>query len=424
MKRDLLERDRAVVWHPYTQHGLGREPLPVVSAQGAYLNLASGQRVLDGISSWWVNIHGHAHPRIVKAIAEQAAKLEHVIFAGFTHEPAVALAEILVRGANRTCSGSFSRAFFSDNGSTAVEVALKMAYQSFVNQGKPERPRFLALRNSYHGDTFGAMAVGEPNGFHSLFRGLLPQVDFVEPSDLEGFERLLAVPQVPYAAFIFEPLIQAAGGMRVYSHEFLKSAIELCRKKGVITIADEVFTGFYRTGTLFAFEQIGATPDLLCLSKGITGGFLPLSATLATDEIYSAFLSKDVRQAFLHGHSYTANPIACAAALESWAMLEEPGTQERIRRIGVKTSERVARIKAQGSNVKSARSLGTIGAVEIDSSRTYFNSPSAIIAEKAIAKGVLIRPLGNVLYAVPPYCVTGSELDRIYDVIEEILHEL
>ena len=419
----LSRRDQKVIWHPYTQHALAKDPLPVVAAEGAYLTLENGTRILDAISSWWVNLHGHSHPVISKAIAEQAAKMEHVIFAGFTHEPAVRLAELLLEGANRTQRAPFSRVFYSDNGSTAVEAALKMAFQFHTNRGDEKRTRFLALRHSYHGDTFGAMAVGEPNGFHVQFRKLLAPVDFVEPGNLDSLFQLLKVGGSSYAAFIFEPLVQGAAGMKIYDAEFLQAAAVLCREYGILTIADEVFTGFHRTGSLFAYERAAITPDLVCLSKGITGGFLPLAVTLTSEAFYEAFLSPDIRTAFLHGHSYTANPIACAAAVASWTVLNESSTQRRIQAISHKTSERIEHFKTLTDRVRNARSLGTIGAVELLSDRTYFNSSGSSVFQRAIERGVLLRPLGNVIYSVPPYCCTDKEIDRIYDVMEEIIHE-
>lgn len=419
MPAGLVERDRKVIWHPYTQHGLARENLPVVSAEGAFLILEDGTKILDAISSWWVNLHGHGHPVIAAAIAGQARTMEHVLFAGFTHEPAVRLAELLLEGAQSN-GNRFARAFFSDNGSTAVEAALKMAFQFHLNRGDQKRSRFLALRHSYHGDTFGAMAVGEPTGFHAPFRKLLAPVDFIETSDLEGLQKRLEDQGSEYAAFIFEPLIQAAAGMKVHGAEFLQEAIKHCREKGILTIADEVFTGFYRTGALFASHRAEIDPDLMCLSKGISGGFLPLAATLASQEIYEAFRSTEMRSAFLHGHSYTANPIACAAAVASWGLLQAEETHRRIEAISEKTK---ARVTALSKKLKNARSLGTIGAVEISNGGTYFNSRSQGIFDRALRRGVLLRPLGNVIYAVPPYCCTDEEIDRIYDVIEEISHE-
>jgi adenosylmethionine-8-amino-7-oxononanoate aminotransferase len=415
---NILEKDRKWIWHPYSQHGLNREILPVISARGAYLKLADGREILDGISSWWVNILGHSHPEIAAAIFAQASSLEHVIFSGFTHYPAVALAEQLVQHPALAVAG-LSKVFYSDNGSTAVEVALKMAYQFHVNRGEP-RSHFLALKNSYHGDTLGAMAVGEPEGFHEIFRKLMPPVDFILPEDLAELEHLLRANPNRYAAFIFEPLLQGAGGMRMYSPEFLKNAVDLCQKYGVLTIADEVFTGFYRTGKCFAFEHCGIRPDMICLSKGITGGFLPLAVTLVQERIFEGFLSESLATAFLHGHSYTANPIACAAALASWKVLHEPETQRKIAEICEITEERILKLRSM-RGAKNARCLGTVGAVELADGYTYFSEKAGSLMAAALNKGVLLRPLGSVVYTVPPYCCTATEIHQIYDAVEDLI---
>ena len=490
MSSEWVDKDREYIWHPYTQHGLGLDPLPVVSAQGAYLELADGSRVLDAISSWWVNVLGHSHPEIAHAIAEQAKTLEHVIFAGFTHQPAVELAETLL-SACRERGASFSRVFYSDNGSTAVEVALKMAFQFHHNNQDTTRTRFLALKGSYHGDTFGAMSVGDPQGLHPLFRPLLASVDFVTPGDLSELKQYIErsnshqhdshqhdshqhdshqhdshqhdshqhdshqhdshqhdshqhdshqhnahqadvhlsntppsnTPGGRYAAWIVEPLIQGAGGMNIYSSEYLREGIRLCRAAGIPVIFDEVFTGFYRTGTAFAFEQVGEMPDFLCLSKGITGGFLPLAVTLTTDRIFQAFRSNKLSQAFLHGHSYTANPIACAAAIATWQLLQSNETQDRIRQITRTTQARLATIKNL-PGVSEVRSLGTIGAIQLKGQSTYFSEVASKIRAAAIKKGVLLRPLGNVVYTAPPYCLTDAELERMFDVVGELIQEL
>jgi adenosylmethionine-8-amino-7-oxononanoate aminotransferase len=415
----LSERDQGVIWHPFSQHGLGDPILGVVSGRGVYLKLSDGREVIDGISSWWVNLHGHAHPEIAQAIFEQSQKLEHVIFAGFTHDPAVRLAEALVAHPFIRAAG-LSKVFYSDNGSTAVEVALKMAFQVHINRGGPPRERFLALSNSYHGDTLGAMAVGEPEGYHKIFRSLLPQVDFVNPGDLSTLKSYLSKNRNQYSAFIFEPLVQGAAGMKMYSPDFLREAVELCQSEGVLTISDEVFTGFYRTGRCFASEYAGIRPDLLCLSKGITGGFLPLSVTLASDQIFEAFLSRDLKTAFLHGHSYTANPVACAAALASWRILQSEDCQSRIASLCHQTEREVAALR-RNRRVTSVRSLGTIGVVEVDVSGDYFSGNLKPLGRRALDQGVFIRPLGNVIYVLPPYCMSELELRRVYQVIGELL---
>lgn len=416
--RNLREEDGRMIWHPYSQHGMKLPVLPVVSGKGAYLKLENGKEVLDGISSWWVNLHGHSHPRIAEAVHRQALQLEHVIFAGFTHRPAVELAQLLLEypSVNRA---DFSRVFYSDNGSTAVEVALKMAFQYHVNSGHRDRTRFIALSQSYHGDTLGAMAVCEPSGFHALFQPLLPKVDFVEPGNMDQFRRLIRENDHSYAAFIFEPLVQGAGGMRTYPPEFLKEAVELCRSHEILTIADEVFTGFFRTGACFAFEIAGIRPDFLCLSKGITGGFLPLAVTLTHEKVFSSFSSSEMKHAFLHGHSYTANPIACAAGIESWKILQSPECRSQIASIERRTRFHIENLKKH-HEVQAARSVGTIGAIELNRPMTYFSSRPGKYLQMALEKGVLLRPLGNVLYAVPPYCCTEKEIDRIYEVMTEL----
>jgi adenosylmethionine-8-amino-7-oxononanoate aminotransferase len=418
---DLSARDRKVVWHPFSQHGLNQALLPVESAKGAHLKLSDGREILDAISSWWVNIHGHSHPSVVEAIRKQGSTLEHVIFAGFTHEPAVQLAETLVAYPSIQNAG-LSKVFYSDNGSTAVEVALKMSFQYHLNRGISGRNKFLALRNSYHGDTLGAMAVGEPDGYHNHFRRLMPDVDFVEPDQIQQLEQLLTQNGNAYAAFIFEPLLQGAGGMKLYSSSYLKEAVALCKKFGILTIADEIFTGFYRTGKCFAFEHAEIKPDLVCLSKGITAGFLPLAVTLTTEDIFQAFVSKEIRTAFLHGHSYTANPISCAAAIESWRLLQDPACLQKIQMIEQRTRKWIEELKSH-PRVQAARCIGTVGAIEIRSGENYFSPKPGALMERAIAKGVLLRPLGNVLYAVPPYCCTSEEIDLIYRIMKEVLEE-
>ena len=418
----LLARDRAHVWHPYTQHGFGETPLPVRAGQGVWLELEDGRRVIDGISSWWVNLHGHGHPALVAAIAQQAARLEHVVFSGFTHEPGIELAELLL-AATRARGARFEKVFYSDNGSTAVEVALKMAFQFHVNRGAPARTRFIALRRAYHGDTLGAMAVGADSVFHNPFRPLLPTVDFIEAGNLPALAELLERQRGQHAAMIVEPLVQGAEGMLFHSADYLKGVRQLCREHGVLLIYDEVFTGFYRTGRAFAFEHVAQgeeawTPDLLCLSKGITGGCLPLGATLATGELFDAFVGNEMSSAFLHGHSFTANPIACAVAVASWRLLESPETQANIARVARVTRECLDSF-AGDPRVENLRALGTIGALDIRDAPDYLarGETRMRMRRAALNEGVLLRPIGKTLYAVPPYCATDDELRTIYKAI-------
>jgi adenosylmethionine-8-amino-7-oxononanoate aminotransferase len=431
----LLERDRRVVWHPFTQAATAGEPLQVIGADGPDLVLADGQRVLDGISSWWTVLHGHGEPRLVRAIAEQAARLDHVLFAGATHPGAVELAERLVA---RAPSG-LSRVFFSDDGSTAVEVALKLAFQFFANLGRPEKRGFAAFVHGYHGDTVGAMSVGDPADFSFPFVPILIPVERLPTAPCEGWpltaqdgaavEAALAALAAllerkghELAAVILEPMVQGAGGMVMHSPAFLRGVAELCRAHDVLFVADEVMTGFGRTGRLFAVEHAGVSPDLLCLAKGLTGGVLPLAATLASERIFEAFLSRDARRTFLHGHSFTANPIACAAALASLELFEERGVLERVAAIEALHARCLGELAAH-PRVRSVRWLGAIGALElVGDDASYFGSrDSERIARRLLAAGVLVRPLGPVLYLLAPLATPLERLDRAWALIFEAL---
>ncbi|HVV67919.1 MAG TPA: adenosylmethionine--8-amino-7-oxononanoate transaminase [Gammaproteobacteria bacterium] len=417
----LMARDQKSLWHPFTQHGLESEFLPVVSAKGAWLQLADGKKILDAISSWWTNLHGHAQPDIASAIYAQALQLEHTLLAGFTHEPAVRLAEILLT-ATQASGANLTRCFYSDNGATAVEVAMKMAYQYYKNQQVKTRNRFIAITHAYHGDTLGSMALSARDSYHQHFSSLLPEVTFIDPQQLDQLENLLTQQPEQYCALIIEPMIQGAGGMKFHSAEFLAAVAALCHKAGVLLIVDEVFTGFYRTGKCFAFEHADIKPDLLCLAKGLTGGFLPLAATLTTEAIFNAYYSKDINQAFLHGHTFTANPIACAAAIASWQLLQQPATQENILQIS-KITQRCIQHLSQHENASLARSLGTVGAINKKNLPGYMSGSGQAIRAFAMEKNVLLRPLGSALYAVPPYCITADELEQVYQVIELILNK-
>jgi len=399
------------IWHPYTQEALDGPPIKIDRGEAAWLYTTDGRRLLDAISSWWVNIHGHAHPLIAEAIAKQARKLEQVIFAGFTHEPAEELAARLGAIVPR----QLSRLFFSDNGSTAVEVALKLAVQYWRNFGRPEKNRIVALHNAYHGDTIGAMSVSADSPFTSPFQSLrFPVSRIGNPEDLR---QLLAKKDEEIAAVIVEPLIQGAGGMIVHSIEFLKQLRELCTQHDVLFIADEVFTGFGRTGKMFACDVAGIVPDLMCLSKGLTGGFLPLAVTLCTDKIYDAFYSVDRSRTFFHGHSYSGNPLGCAAANASLRIFETEPVFERITTIEAIHRERMPGL-AKKAGVVNSRILGTVAALELRTDDAgYLSTLRSELYATFIENGVLLRPLGNVVYLVPPYVITPDELHRIYDVI-------
>jgi adenosylmethionine-8-amino-7-oxononanoate aminotransferase len=408
-----------VLWHPYTQHALEREPLAVVRAAGAWLELADGRRVLDAISSWWACLHGHGHPRLVAAIAEQARTLDHVLFAGATHEPAVRLAEKLLELA----PAGLTRAFYSDDGSTAVEVALKMAAQAWVHAGQPQRTIFVALEGAYHGDTFGAMSAGDPRPFFEPYAPFLFGVRRIPP-DAERLEAVLDELGERAAGLIVEPLIQGAAGMRTYDAGFLRAARELTSTRGLYLIADEVMTGFGRTGALFACQKAGIAPDLLCLAKGLTGGTLPLAVTLASEHVFGAFLHPERARFFPHGHTYSANPIACAAALASLELCREQDLPARFEAIGRRIERGLDELRGDG-RVLELRRLGGIVALELapraGDAAGYHARLALELRARAIERGVLLRPLGNVLYALPPACLTDAECDRIVEVCLELV---
>lgn len=411
--------DAAHVWHPYTQHGAAGPPVPVVRGEGAYLWTADGRRVLDAVSSWWVNLHGHARPEIAEAIAEQARGLEQVIFAGFTHEPAARLAAELVE----VLPPGLTRVFFSDDGSTAVEAALKMAVQLFRHRGE-RRNLVAALDNAYHGDTFGAMSASAPSVFTEAFADHLFHVarlpDPTEGDTLAALDALLAARGGEIAAVIVEPLLLAAGGMRVYGDEVLRGIRARTEAAGVLLIADEVATGFGRTGPLFACDRAGVRPDILCMSKGITGGFLPMGATAVREEVFAAFVSPDRRRTFFHGHSYTANPLACAAARASLRLTRDPACTRQ--REAIEAAHRAGLARAATHPVvRAPRVLGTVAAFEIDAGDGYLAPVGRMLAEFAFERGVLLRPLGNVVYLMPPYCTTPEEIAGVYDVVSDFL---
>jgi adenosylmethionine-8-amino-7-oxononanoate aminotransferase len=418
MSDSVLSLDAAHVWHPYTQHYAAPLPTPVARAQGSWLYDTNGRAILDAISSWWVTTHGHCHPAIVQAIAEQAGTLDQVIFAGFTHAPAAQLAAELLR---RLPAG-LSRVFFSDDGSTAVEVALKLSLQSFANRGSPRR-LVAALENAYHGDTFGAMAAGARGVFTHMYEPLLFDVarlpDPSEGDTLAALDQLIDERGHELAAVIVEPLVLGASGMRVWNEEVLRGIRARTTAAGVHLIADEVMTGFGRTGPLFACARADVQPDLMCLSKGITGGLLPLGATVATDEIFAAFSSEDRRKTFFHGHSYTANPIACAAALASLSLFDASCDTAR-QRIAAVHARQLAQLRGT-PGVKAVRQIGTVSAVELDAPAGYLSDIGRELAAFSLQQGVLLRPLGNVAYCLPPYCFSDEELDRVYTVLQRFL---
>ncbi|RMD79671.1 MAG: adenosylmethionine--8-amino-7-oxononanoate transaminase [Gammaproteobacteria bacterium] len=435
----LVARDLAVLWHPCTQmKDHERLPLiPVRRARGVWLEDFEGRRYLDAISSWWVNLFGHAHPRISEAVARQARELEHVLLAGFTHEPAVRLAERLTALAPE----GLSRCFYADNGSSAVEVALKMSFHYWRNRGE-RRTRFINLSNSYHGETLGALAVGDVALYKETYRPLLMEPVTVPSPDCfhrpEGvsweahsramfrhMEQALERHAGSVCAVIVEPLVQCAGSMRMYHPVYLRLLREACDRFAVHLIADEIAVGFGRTGTLFACEQAGVRPDFLCLSKGLTGGYLPLAAVLTTEEVYQAFYDDyPTLRAFLHSHSYTGNPLGCAAALATLELFETEPVLERNRRLAAAMAEAAAPL-AEHPRVGEVRQTGMILAVELVRDRAtrepypWQERRGLRAYEHALGRGVLLRPLGNVLYWMPPYVITEEEIALLGRVTAE-----
>ena len=421
-ERTLTERDQAVIWHPYTQMQHADPPIAIVRGEGVYLIADDGTKYLDAISSWWVNIHGHAHPYIAEKVAEQLKTLEHAIFAGFTHPSAIVFAERLLN----ILPANQAKVFYSDNGSTAVEVALKMCLQFWSNQ-KQERIKILAFNNSYHGDTFGAMAVSARSAFTKPFEQLLFDVEFIDlpnKTNLHHLKSHISHLKSELAAFIYEPLIQGAAGMLMYNAADLDELLDHCRNEGVLLIADEVMTGFGRTGKLFATDHLQLKPDVMCFSKGITGGTMAMGVTTCTQNVFDAFLSDDKLKTLFHGHSFTANPVTCAAALASLDLLEKPETTADINRISDRHSQ--FRMKIEGHpKLRNIRQTGTIIAFEWETGEgtSYFNQLGKNLYKFFLDQRIILRPLGNIIYILPPYCITNEQLDYIYRKIEEALNK-
>ncbi len=425
------------IWHPFTNGALDPAPLLVRRAEGVYLHVADGRKIIDAISSWWVNLHGHANPRITAAIAEQGKKLEHVILAGFTHEAAEELAVRL----SKWLPGELRHMFFSDDGSTAVEVALKLAIQHFVNLSRPEKTEIVALAHGYHGDTAGAMSVSDESPFTQPFQSMRYAVHRVHSAYcyrcpvglkreschiecVEQLERLLEGRSERIATVIVEPLLQGAGGMIVHPVEFLQKVRALCTKYDVLLIADEVLTGFGRTGKMFACDSANVVPDLMCVSKGITGGFLAMGVTLCTDRVEAAFCSENRMHTFYHGHSYTGNALACAAANENLRIFEDEPVFDRIATIANIHGERLGDLRGM-PQVGDVRQIGAIGAMEfVADDAGYLSALRPKLYGFFLERGVLLRPLGNVVYVMPPYVIEPDELHRVYDVIVEAIETL
>ena len=461
---NLTERDKDFIWHPFTQQKNMQPPVAVKNARGSLLFDENGKEYIDAISSWWVNIHGHAHPYIAEKIYQQALQLEHIIFAGFTHEPAVKLAERLIK----ILPGNFSKIFFSDDGSTSTEVAIKMAVQYWWNEKRESsiraragqvvnrqssivkseaaevrdetsnwqqetgnrkletgnRKKILAFNNSYHGDTFGSMSVSDRSVFTLAFHDLLFEVIFIDvptEENIASTKKIIDEHAHEIAAFIYEPLVQGAGGMKMYSATLMDELLLYIKQKNIICIADEVMTGFGRTGKMFASEYMQTKPDIICLSKGITGGTMALGVTACSEKIYTAFVNDDARKTFFHGHSFTANPVACAAANASLDLFEQENSLQKVNFISEHNIAFAQQLR-QLSGIKNVRVLGTVLAFEIiQGNDEYLNNISSIITTKSLEKGVYIRPLGNTVYIMPPYCITEDELQKAYAVLLELV---
>lgn len=421
---NLSERDLQYNWHPYTQHKTAAPHIAITKGEGALLWDENGKEYIDAIASWWVNPYGHSNTFIADAIYKQLTTLEHVLFGGFTHEPAVLVAEKLMQ----LLPTNQQKLFYSDNGSTAVEIAIKVALQYFYNKGE-KRTKIIAFENAFHGDTFAAMAASGISFFTEAFKGSLLEVVRIpvptkgnEKASLEALEALLKTND--FAAFIFEPLVQGAAGMVMYEAAALDRLMALCKKHNVFTIADEVMTGFGKTGKNFACEYLTEQPDMMCLSKALTGGTIPMAITTFTQELFDGFYDDDVNKALFHGHTFTANPTGCAAALASMELLTTDGMQHNIRRIHESHLRFEQRIKNH-PRVTTTRVLGVIFALEIktDSTESYYGNFRNKLYNYFIAKGVVLRPVGNIVYVLPPYVITDAQLEKIYQTLEEALTE-
>ncbi|MDP6962910.1 MAG: adenosylmethionine--8-amino-7-oxononanoate transaminase [Planctomycetota bacterium] len=418
MSSDLLNRDSEVCWHPFTQHQVDPLPLPITSAKDSILFLEDGSTRIDAISSWWSVLHGHCRPELVEALSSQASTLDHVLFAGCTHQPAVELAELLLDQA----PNSLARVFYSDSGSTAIEIGLKAAYQSWVRRDQAQRTTFIALEGSYHGDTFGAMAIGDPMPFFGEFAPFLFDVKRISPS-ADELRATLEQLGDRACAFVVEPLVQGAAGMKMYPADFLQAARQLCTEFGIYLIADEVMTGFGRTGNLFACQTAGIEPDIMAVAKGLSGGVLPLSATLVSEDIYRQFLDDDRSKAFFHGHTFTGNPLGCAVALRSLQLCIEEQTPKRLTKIGEMIEYELASL-SDHPRIE-IRRCGGIVAIEIVANDGGYLACAGDIMRTACRDlpDVLLRPLGNVLYAMPLACTTEEECTIIANAMMRVIKQ-
>ena len=421
----LLEKDEKYLWHPYTQHKTAAPPIVITKGEGALLWDGSGKEYIDAIASWWVNPFGHSNKFIADAIYKQLTTLEHVLFGGFTHEPAIQVAEQLMK----MLPSNQQKIFFSDNGSTAVEVGIKVALQFFYNKGEP-RKTIIAFEDAFHGDTFAAMAASGISFYTQAFKGMFIDVVRipvpVKGKEQESFDSLKRViEQHECAAFIFEPLVLGAAGMVMYEPESLDELIKICKENNVLTIADEVMTGFGKTGNTFACDYLKTQPDMMCLSKALTGGTIPMAITTFTQELFDGFYSDDINKALFHGHTFTANPTGCAAALASMELLQTNEMQLNIIRVNQKHLEFQKRV-GKHDKVATTRVLGVIFALEIktENAESYYGTLRNQLYDFFIANGVILRPVGNIVYILPPYIISDVQLDRIYTIVERSLTEI
>lgn len=420
IQAQLRQRDLEVNWHPYTQMKTATEIIPIVRGSGTYIYDANNKQYIDAVSSWWVTLHGHAHPYIAQKMSEQLHTLEQVIFAGFTHPPAIELSERLLA----LLPSSQTKAFYTDNGSTAIEVALKMAIQSNYNNAKHKK-KIIAFKNGYHGDTFGAMSVSGRGIWTNPFGEMLFDVLFIDAptaSNLDATKAFIDLHAEQTICFIYEPLVQGAGGMLMHQAEHLSDLLQYFKSKEVLLIQDEIFVGFGRTGKLFAANHLTVQADIMCFSKGLTGGTLPLGITTCTQAIYEAFFDNDKTKALFHGHSFTASPLACTAALASLDLLLSEQTTAKINTIVQLHAAFIAQLK-QHPKVADARQCGTIFAMEwkTNEDTSYFSEMHDKLYPYFLERGVLMRPLGNIIYLVPPYCISAEDLTYIYSCIVDAL---
>lgn len=418
----LTEKDSQYLWHPYTQHKTASAPIAITKGKGALLWDENGKEYIDAIASWWVNPFGHSNTYIADAIYKQLTTLEHVLFGGFTHEPAVVLAEKLMT----ILPKNQQKLFFSDNGSTAVEVAIKVALQYFFNKGE-KKTTIIAFENAFHGDTFAAMAASGISLFTDAFQGMF--IDVVRiPVPTVGHEKASfdalakAIKDHNCAGFIYEPLVQGAAGMVMYEPSALDTLIRMCKDNNVLTIADEVMTGFGKTGRTFASDYLVEQPDMICLSKALTGGTIPMAITTFTQEIFGAFYDEDINKALFHGHTFTANPTGCAAALASLELLQTPEMQSNISRVNANHLAFEKRVQSH-PKVITTRVLGVIFALEIktESAASYYGNLRNKLYNFFIENGIILRPVGNIVYILPPYIITDEQLEKVYQVVENAL---